>query len=238
MCWTALLCKEPNSLRACVSLSPVLLAPLLQGSLRDSGSHAWRLALGCCFGNASFPFLCPSRGLPQCQSTKRASGPGVIPQQLPNAQIPAYRPSGHTRHARNLWLSPCHDRRSPRGSCRVPQPGQWCNCVPHSDSSGLSELHPAHRASLTSPSFILTTASVCMLWVGPLRGRGDNHGRGQLVLEAPGWALWMQQGVGSGTRERHLGCSQVRAASGSRRGSLGPGHTLGELLKEESRTPV
>lgn len=89
-----------------------------------------------------------------------------------------------------------------------------CSAAP-SDSSGLSELHPDHSAALTSLSLI----SLCVLRVGLLlvlvSQRKESTSMGEVRLS---WSpLAGHHGC---TREWGPVSSQVRAASGSRSGSL------------------
>ena len=95
------------------------------------------------------------------------------------------------------------------------------------DSSGLSELHPAHSASLSSPSSISTTGlCVCALGgasAGPCLSEEGQTNTGEVNSS---WSPPAGR-CGCGREWGPMG-SQVRADSGSRRGSLGlsPEETL------------
>lgn len=83
------------------------LDPLLQCSLHAGGSHAQGAALGCCFGNASFPFLGPEA----FPSVRAPGGPWGLGSSRSDSLMPGscYYASVRTLHARNTLYSPCHN---------------------------------------------------------------------------------------------------------------------------------
>ena len=184
----------------------------------------WQPRPGCCprllLWKCFFPFPGP-RGLPQCQSTRRSSGPGVIPQRLPDAWIPLLCISTHTPCQKHLVFT-------------VPQSRYGAQAVgSHSQDGGACA--PQLLGVFFGPKLHPSLPIHPLIHFDSRAWGGASAGPRLSGEESEPWERSACLGATAVRVVGHLSSPGMQL--GSVRGSLGPGDSLGELLEEETLTP-